>query len=305
MQANDVLANSSIVQISIEAEKPIYKLMADILEDKNSLTYQILNNPYTRKVFEYEMNHIHTTKRDGSYSHLMNEMASASSKFPEFSKSLGEEFDYSMSSREMASKLRKGEAMPQVSFMLGVLLMETGAKIEGGSSQIVYANRIKNSLNKVFEVAKQYPEFEAFNLDERQQTMNSFEYRTAQAQIWGTKGNAEPLTYRDLANHNVSVDDNLLDTISSLPTDKTFEAATAYRFYTYVTDNELSEEQSSNLRKSAARDLIHFKDSEDYGASLREGGKYYTQLRQIINRDNAVAAKLQLQAQTYGAALGF
>lgn len=86
MQANDVLANSSIVQISIEAEKPIYKLMADILEDKNSLTYQILNNPHTRKVFEYEMNHIHTTKRDGSYSHLMNEMASASSKFPNFQK---------------------------------------------------------------------------------------------------------------------------------------------------------------------------------------------------------------------------
>ncbi len=305
MQANDVLSNSSVVQISIEAEKPIYKLMADILEDKNSLTYQILNNPHTRQVFEYEMNHIHTTKRDGSYSHLMNEMTPASSKFPAFSKSLGEEFDYSMNSHEMANKLRKGEAMPQVSFMLGVLLMETGAKIEGGSSQIVYANRIKNSMNKVFEVAKQYPEFDTFNLNERQQIMDSFEYRTAQAQIWGTKGNAEPLTYRDLANHNVTVDDNLLDTISSLPTDKTFEAATAYRFYTYVTDNELSEEQSQYLRKSSAKDLVRFRDTEDYGAPLREGGKYYTQLRQIINRDQAVVTKLQLQAQTYGAALGF
>ena len=59
------------------------------------------------------------------------------------------------------------------------------------------------------------------------------------------------------------------------------------------------------MKKSAARELIRFKDSEDYEAPLREGGKYYTQLRQIINRDRAVATKLQLQAQTYGAALGF
>lgn len=288
MQANDVLKNSSVVQISIEAEKPIYHLMADILDNPNSLTAKILNNPHTRMIFEREMESIHTTKGSGSYGHLLNELVPANSKFPSYSKSLGYEFSTPMSAHEMADKLRHGEAIPQVSFMLGTILMETGAKIEGGSSQIVYANRIKKSLDKVFTVAEQYPEFADSNLAARRDVFKNFEYRTAQAQIWGTKGNAEALTYRDLANHNVIVDDKLLDAIGNLPANKTFDAASAYRFYSFITGNELPEEKDQALKQKTSADLLHFRDPEDYGQWLGKGSRYFAALRQVMQKDPVV-----------------
>lgn len=55
MQANDLLKDSSVVQISIEAEKPIFAFMADVLDNPRSLTAQIFDNPQTRAVFETEM----------------------------------------------------------------------------------------------------------------------------------------------------------------------------------------------------------------------------------------------------------
>lgn len=305
MQGNEVLKNSSVVQISIEAEKPIYNLMADILEDPNSLTAQILQNPHTRKIFETEIKNIHTTKDAAGYSHLLNHMEPAGSKFPSYSKTLGTPYDKEMSAREMAEELRSGRAMPQVSFMLGVLLMETGAKIEGGSSQIVYANRIKKALDKVFETASGYPEFDKFNLQARHNIIGNFEYRTAQAQIWGTKGNAQALTYRDLANGNITVNDKLLDKIASLPADKTFEAASAYRFYQFLTGKESSPAENTARQKEASAELIHFSDPEDYSAPLREGGHYYTEIKKIMLKDPKVGKAMTLPALRYQKNFGY
>ncbi len=294
MQANQILQNSSVVQISIEAEKPIYRLMADILDNPDSLTARLLNNPQTREVFESEIKNIHTTKDAAGYSHLLNKLTPSGSKFPSFAKTLGEPYDAPMTAPQMAEKLRNGEAMPQVSFMLAVLLMETGAKIEGGSSQIVYANRIKKSLEKVFNTAEYLPEFSDFNLRERRSAFQDFEYRTAQAQIWGTKGNAEALTYRDLANGNITVNDSLLNAIGNLPADKTFEAAAAYRFHRFITGQELSQAEDAARKNSAATGLIRFYDPEDYTASLQKGGRYYAELQRIIKNDANVGQKTPL-----------
>ena len=205
----------------------------------------------------------------------------------------------------MAEELRSGRAMPQVSFMLGVLLMETGAKIEGGSSQIVYANRIKKALDKVFETASGYPEFDKFNLRARHNIIGNFEYRTAQAQIWGTKGNAQALTYRDLANGNITVDDKLLDKIASLPADKTFEAASAYRFYQFLTGKESSPAENTARQKEASAELIHFSDPEDYSAPLREGGHYYTEIKKIMLKDPKVGKAMTLPALRYQKNFGY
>lgn len=305
MQANRVLQNSSVVQISIEAEKPIYRLMADILDNPDSLTSRILSNPRTRQVFEDEIKSIHTTKDAAGYSHLLNHLTASGSKFPDFSKTLGEPYDTPMTAHQMAEKLRNGEAMPQVSFMLSVLLMETGAKIEGGSSQIVYANRIKKSLEKVFDAAAGCPEFDAAELKERRKVFQDFEYRTAQAQIWGTKGRNEALTYRDLANGNVAVTDNLLDAIGNLPADKTFEAAAAYRFHRFITGQEPTAEENAARRNAAAENLIRFYDAEDYAAPLRKGGKYYVRLQNIIGHDANVGRQTPLLPYARNKAMAF
>lgn len=294
MQANQILQNSSVIQVSIEAEKPIYRLMADILDNPDSLTARILNNPRTRRVFEDEIKGIHTTKDAAGYTHLLNRMTEGGSKFPNYSKTLGEPYDTPMTAPQMAEKLRNGEAMPQVSFMLAVLLTETGAKIEGGSSQIVYANRIKKSLEKVFDAAESCPEFCAAELRERRRAFQDFEYRTAQAQIWGTKGNAEALTYRDLANGNIAVTDGLLDAVGSLPADKTFEAAAAYRFHRFITGQQPSPAEDAARKKAAAESLIRFHDAEDYVAPLRRGGKYYARLQNIIAHDANIGHKTPL-----------
>lgn len=305
MQANQVLQNSSVVQISIEAEKPIYNLMADILDNPDSLTARLLNNPKTRQVFESEIKSIHTTKDAAGYSHLLNRLPPSSGKFPAFSKTLGEPYDTEMTASQMAEKLRSGEAMPQVSFMLAVILVETGAKIEGGSSQIVYANRIKKSLEKVFDTAETQPEFSDLNLKERRSIFQDFEYRTAQAQIWGTKGNAEALTYRDLANGNIAVTDSLLDSIGSLPADKTFEAASAYRFHRFITGQEISPAEDAARKNSAANSLIRFYDAEDYTAPLQKGGRYYTELQRIIRNDANIGQKTLLLPDFKNKAMGY
>lgn len=305
MQANQVLQNSSVVQISIEAEKPIYNLMADILDNPDSLTARLLNNPKTRQVFESEIKSIHTTKDAAEYSHLLNRLTPSSGKFPAFSKTLGEPYDTEMTASQMAEKLRSGEAMPQVSFMLAVILVETGAKIEGGSSQIVYANRIKKSLEKVFDTAETQPEFSDLNLKERRSIFQDFEYRTAQAQIWGTKGNAEALTYRDLANGNIAVTDSLLDSIGSLPADKTFEAASAYRFHRFITGQEISPAEDAARKNSAANGLIRFYDAEDYTAPLQKGGRYYTELQRIIRNDANIGQKTLLLPDFKNKAMGY
>lgn len=302
MQANQILQNSSVIQVSIEAEKPIYRLMADILDNPDSLTARILNNPRTRRVFEDEIKGIHTTKDAAGYSHLLNRMTESGSKFPNYSKTLGEPYDAPMTAPQMAEKLRSGEAMPQVSFMLAVLLTETGAKIEGGSSQIVYANRIKKSLEKVFDAAESCPEFDAAELSERRRAFQDFEYRTAQAQIWGTKGDAEALTYRDLANGNIAVTDGLLDAVAGLPADKTFEAAAAYRFHRFITGQQPSPAEDAARKNAAAESLIRFCDAEDYAAPLRRGGKYYTRLQNIIARDANVGRKTPLLPHYQGKA---
>lgn len=79
MQANDLLKDSSVVQVSIEAEKPIFSFMADVLDNPRSLTAQIFDNPQTREVFETEMKKIHTTKSGGEYTHLLDRMVPAGS----------------------------------------------------------------------------------------------------------------------------------------------------------------------------------------------------------------------------------
>ena len=47
---------------------------------------------------------------------------------PAYARMLGDEYDKDMSRGQIAEALRSGEAMPKVSFMLAVVLLETGAK---------------------------------------------------------------------------------------------------------------------------------------------------------------------------------
>ena len=217
MQANDLLKDSSVIQVSIEAEKPIWDFMADVLEDSNSLTSKIFDNPQTRAVFETEIKKIHTTKSDGEYSHLLDQLKpTGNNKMPAYTRELGYEFDNEMNRYQMAESLRNGDAMPKVSFMLAVVLLETGAKIEGGSSQIVYARKIKEALEKVFDEAANHQEFDQKDITNRRNVIEKFDYRTAQAQIWGVKDNGNTLGYHDLVNGSVKIDDQLLDSVASI-----------------------------------------------------------------------------------------
>lgn len=290
MQANELLKDSSVIQVSIEAEKPIYKMMADILDDEKSLTHKIFTNPATRKVFEDEMTKIHTTKSDIKYSHLLDKMDESGSKMPEFSKVLGEEYQEVMTAEQMADKMRKGEAMPKVSFMLAVVLMETGAKIEGGSSQIVYAKKIRKALDKVFAEAENYSEFDKDDIERRRQVINKFDYRTAQAQIWGVKENGDVLGYRDLVNRNVTINDNMLSNVASVSSANAFEAASVHRFYSFLTGNQMSMDEFSEQKDRVKDKVMTFKDNADTSKILLADSKYYKRLAQIIKSDENVQA---------------
>ncbi len=289
MQANELLKDSSVIQVSIEAEKPIYSLLAEILQDDDSLTSKIFDNPQTRAVFEMEMKKIHTVKDSDSYGNLLDCMISIdSNKMPAYAKTSGGEYSHSMSREQMVEALKKGEAMPKVSFMLAVLLMETGAKIEGGSSQIVYAKRIKEAVNKVFDVAVSQPEFDNADINNRRQIIDSFNYRTAQAQIWGVKEDGEVLGYRNLIDGSVKIDDNLLSAIAELPSQDAFEAAAVHRFYEFVSKQNISNEDMSKAKTDLSKRLLTFKDNSDYAGLLSDGSEMYQELAAIINNDENV-----------------
>lgn len=298
MQANNILKDSSVIQVSVEAEKPIYQMMADIMDNPDSLTYKIFNNPDTRQVFETEMKKIHTTKSDVEYNSLLDKMEPMGSKMPAFSRMMGNEYNEDMSREEMADKMRKGEAMPKVSFMLAVILMEAGAKIEGGSSQIVYARKIKQALEKVFEEAAKHPEFDKQDLNNRYQIFSSFDYRTVQAQIWGVKENGSVLGYKDLINGTVKVNNEMLDKIGNIRSQDAFEAASVHRFYTFMTNNSMSEEELSTQKNRVKNNLMSFEDKGDYASMIKKGGKYYNKLASLIKSDENIS-KANSKTTTY------
>ena len=292
MQANDLLKDSSVIQVSIEAEKPIFGFMASILENPQSLTSQIFDNPQTRAVFETEMKKIHTTKSDNEYNHLLDHMVPmGSNKMPAFAKMLGDEYTESMDRKQIAEALRSGEAMPKVSFMLAVVLLETGAKIEGGSSQIVYARRIKEALGKVFDEASKHTEFNQEDIKARRKVIENFDYRTAQAQIWGVKENGNVLGYRDLVNGSVKIDDNLLNNVASISSRDALEAAAVHRFYSFMTGNQMSEDEKSAQKERVKGNLLRFADNGDFDRILAPGSVFYKRLANIIRNDENVVSK--------------
>lgn len=292
MQANDLLKDSSVIQVSIEAEKPIFGFMANILENPQSLTSQIFDNPQTRAVFETEMKKIHTTKSDNEYNHLLDHMVPmGSNKMPAFAKMLGDEYTESMDRKQIAEALRSGEAMPKVSFMLAVVLLETGAKIEGGSSQIVYARRIKEALGKVFDEASKHTEFNQEDIKARRKVIENFDYRTAQAQIWGVKENGNVLGYRDLVNGSVKIDDNLLNNVASISSRDALEAAAVHRFYSFMTGNQMSEDEKSAQKERVKGNLLRFADNGDFDRILAPGSVFYKRLANIIRNDENVVSK--------------
>lgn len=300
MQANDLLKDSSVIQVSIEAEKPIYLLMADILDDDNSLTAKIFDNPETRNLFDNEMKRIHTVKDGEGYTHILDKMENANnSKMPSFAKVLGDEYTEQMDRKQIADALRKGEAMPKVSFMLAVLLMETGAKIEGGSSQIVYARKIKESLAKVFAKAREFPEFSKEDLDVRQAVFERFNYRTAQAQIWGVKENGNVLGYRNLIDGSIKIDDALLDNVARVPSRDAFDAAAVHRFYTFVAKQPMSEEEKQVQKDRVKANLLQFSDKSDYTQILSPGSNIYNRLVDIMKHDENVQKHNTLVVMKY------
>ena len=292
MQANDLLKDSSVIQVSVEAEKPIFAFMADILENPQSLTSQIFDNPQTRAVFETEMKKIHTTKSDNEYNHLLDHMVPmGSNKMPAFAKMLGDEYTENMDRKQIAEALRSGEAMPKVSFMLAVVLLETGAKIEGGSSQIVYARRIKEGLGKVFDEASKHKEFNQEDINARRKVIESFDYRTAQAQIWGVKENGDVLGYRDLVNGSVKIDDNLLNDVASISSRDALEAAAVHRFYSFMTGQPMSEEEKTAQKERVKGNLLRFADNGDFDRILAPGSIFYKRLANIIRNDENVVSR--------------
>ena len=289
MQANDLLKNSSIIQVSIEAEKPIFAFMADILENPESLTSQIFDNPKTRAVFETEMKKIHTTKSGSEYTHLLDHMIpTGSGKMPAYARMLGDEYSDDMSRNQIAEALRSGNAMPKVSFMLAVVLLETGAKIEGGSSQIVYARRIKEALGKVFDEARRQPGFDYKDIDARRAIVEKFDYRTAQAQIWGVKEDGNVLGYRDLVNGSVKIDDQLLDSVASVSSRAAFDAASVHRFYSFITGKPMGEQEMNEQKERVKSNLLRFADNGDFNRILAPGSAFYKRLASIIQNDENV-----------------
>ena len=286
MQGNQVLKDSSVIQVSIEAEKPIFKFMADILEDDTSLTAQIFDNPKTRAVFEEEMKKIHTTKDGQSYTNLLDRLVPmVSDKTPDYCKMLGDEYTADMDRKQIAQALRNGDALPKVSFMLSVVLMETGAKIEGGSSQIVYARKIKEGLSKVFDVAAQEPEFDTENLSARRQIFEKYHYRTAQAQIWGVKEDGNVLGYRNLVDGTVHVTDELLDAVASVRSADALDAASVHRFYTFSAHKEMTATEREEQKARVKENLLQFRDKSDYTQLLAKNSKIYNKLHDIIKND--------------------
>ena len=300
MQANDVLKDSSVIQVSIEAEKPIFAFMADILDNPRSLTAQIFDNPQTRTVFETEMKKIHTTKSGGEYAHLLDHMVPAGSeKMPRYARMLGNEYDKDMDRGQIAEALRNNEAMPKVSFMLAVVLLETGAKIEGGSSQIVYARRIKEALGKVFDVAARQPEFNKEDIAARRAVFEKFDYRTAQAQIWGVKEDGNVLGYRDLINGNVKVDDKLLDSVALVSSRAAFDAASVHRFYSFVTGQPMNTNEAAEQKERVKENLLRFADNGDFNHILAPGSAFYKRLAAIIKNDENVLDRQAQNAYMY------
>lgn len=306
MQANDMLKDSSVIQVSVEAEKPLLNFVADILDNPNSLTAKIFDNPKTRAVFEDEIKRIHTTKCDGKYSHLLDHMVAIDSeKMPSFSRVLGDEYSFAMSRNQMAEALRKGEALPKVSFMLAVVLLETGAKIEGGSSQIVYARRIKDALGKVFDETVNHPEFDQKDISNRRFVIESFDYRTAQAQVWGVKENGDALGYHDLLNGSVKIDNQLLDNVASISSNRAFEAASIHRFYSFVTGTSMNDEELSFQKKRIKGDLLNFEDKGDFTNLLSPNSVFYKRLATIIRSDKNVRNHQAQEVLKYNKVVGF
>lgn len=289
MQANDLLKNSSVIQVSVEAEKPLLGFIADVLEDSNSLTSQIFDNPQTRAVFETELKKIHTTKSSGEYSHLLDHLnPTGNNKMPPYTRELGDEYDVDMTRQQIAEALRNGDALPKVSFMLAVVLLETGAKIEGGSSQIVYAKKIKEALGKVFDETSNHHEFDQKDIANRRSVIEKFDYRTAQAQIWGVKDNGNALSYHDLVNGSVKIDDQLLDSVASVSSRDALDAASVHRFYSFVSGETMSETEMAQQKERIKGNLLCFADNGDYDRILAPDSTFYKRLATIIKSDDNV-----------------
>ena len=305
MQANSLLKNSSVLQVSIEAEKPLLGFLADILEDPKSLTAQVFDNPKTRAVFEAEIKKIHTTKSNSQYSHLLDHMVSTGSeKMPSYSRIQGGEYNEEMNRYEIAEALRHGDAMPKVSFMLAVVLLETGAKIEGGSSQIVYARRIKEALGKVFDETANHPEFDQTDISNRRSVIENFDYRTAQAQVWGVKENGNALGYHDLLNGNVIIDNQLLDKVASVSSCDAFDAASVHRFYSFVTGEPMDEAEMILQKQRVKEKLLCFADAGDYSNLLSPNSNFYKRLEKIVKKDENVRKSLAQDTFVYNKVVG-
>jgi hypothetical protein len=188
----------------------------------------------------------------------------------------------------MAESLRNGDAMPKVSFMLAVVLLETGAKIEGGSSQIVYARKIKEALEKVFDEAAKHQEFDQKDITNRRNVIEKFDYRTAQAQIWGVKDNGNTLGYHDLVNGSVKIDDQLLDSVASISSRDALDAASVHRFYSFVSGIEMSDAEKTEQKERVKENLLCFADNSDFDRILAPDSTFYKRLASIIKNDDTV-----------------
>ena len=214
-----------------------------------------------------------------------------SGKMPAYARMLGDEYDKDMSRGQIAEALRSGEAMPKVSFMLAVVLLETGAKIEGGSSQIVYARRIKEALGKVFNEAGRQPGFDRKDIAARRAVVEKFDYRTAQAQIWGVKENGSVLGYRDLVDGSVKINDKMLDSVASISSRAAFDAASVHRFYSFVTGEPMSETETAAQKERVKGNLLRFADNGDFNRILAPGSAFYKRLANIIRNDENVTGR--------------
>ena len=217
MQANDLLKDSSVVQVSIEAEKPIFAFMADVLDNPQSLTAQIFDNPQTRAVFETEMKKIHTTKSGGEYTHLLDRMVPA------------------------------------------------------GSGKM--------------------PAYDRKDIAARRAVVEKFDYRTAQAQIWGVKENGNVLGYRDLVDGSVKINDKLLDSVASVSSRAAFDAASVHRFYSFVTGEPMNETETAAQKERVKGNLLRFADNGDFNRILAPGSAFYKRLANIIRNDENVTGR--------------
>lgn len=99
------------------------------------------------------------------------------------------------------------------------------------------------------------------------------------------------LGYRDLVDGSVKINDKMLDSVASISSRATFDAASVHRFYSFVTGEPMSETETAAQKERVKGNLLRFADNGDFNRILAPGSAFYKRLANIIRNDENVTGR--------------